>query len=72
MFSRVQSTLIDHGFTDPEAMDVWTAIISGLTNQQLANDPGGDRWRRLVDRMVDMFIADMTPNTPTPRKRAKQ
>ena len=78
MFSRVQSTLTDHGFTDPDAMDVWTAIISGLTNQQLANDPGGDRWGRLVDRMVDMFIADMTPKattpktTPTPRKRAKR
>jgi AcrR family transcriptional regulator len=84
MFSGVQSTLTDHGFTDPDAMDIWTAIISGLTNQQLANDPSGDRWGRLVDRMVDMFIADMasdtqppktkvTPKTrPTPKKRAKR
>lgn len=38
------------------ALDLWTAITTGLTSQQLANDPGGDRWGRLVDDAVDMFL----------------
>ncbi len=41
--------------TDPAAMDLWTAIATGLTDQQISNDPGGDRWLRLVDTAVDLF-----------------
>lgn len=43
------------GVTDPRHVDLWTAIIAGLTAQQLANEPGGDRWARLVDEAVDLF-----------------
>lgn len=48
--------LIDAGVSDPEALDLWTAVTTGLTSQQLSNDPGGDRWERLVDRSVDMML----------------
>ena len=41
----------------PEQVDLWTALVSGLAAQQVSNDPGGDRWRRLIDRAVDMFVA---------------
>ena len=34
-------------------------IIGGLVDAQLANDPGGDRWRRLLDRAVDMFADNL-------------
>ena len=68
MHAQVQTLLTSLGITDPDAMDLWTALISGLTGQQLANDPGGTRWARLVDRTVDMFIADVAPTTPAPRK----
>lgn len=40
----------------PECFDLWTAIISGLSFQQIANEPGTDRWVRLVDDAVDMFL----------------
>ncbi len=43
------------GITDPAALDMWTALLSGLITQQASNDPGGDRWRLLVDDAVDMF-----------------
>jgi AcrR family transcriptional regulator len=43
--------------TDQTAVDLWAAIHMGLTAQQLANDPGGERWARLVDEAVDMFLA---------------
>lgn len=50
---------------DPAAMELWTAVLGGLIHQQWANDPGGDRWRRLLDRAVDMFADEM--GLPGPR-----
>ena len=71
MYSRVQSMFESLGIDDPDAMDLWTALVSGLTNQQLANDPGGDRWARLIDRTVDMFLAAVTPAASPPKKGKK-
>jgi AcrR family transcriptional regulator len=44
------------GVDDPRAWDVWTALSAGLAAQQNANDPGGDRWLRLADECIDMFL----------------
>jgi AcrR family transcriptional regulator len=62
MWERAQALLAAHGITGPYDMDLWTALISGLINQQLSNDPGGSRWARLVDRTVDLFLADVAPS----------
>ena len=53
-------------------VDLWTATLSGLVAQQLANDPGGDRWARLVDDAVEMLLARLAPAAlaKTTRKRA--
>jgi AcrR family transcriptional regulator len=48
------------GIDDPAAIDLWTALLGGLTSQQLANDPGGDRWARLVPDAVAMFLRHTT------------
>jgi AcrR family transcriptional regulator len=53
------------GVTDPEALDLFTALGTGLADQQISNDPGGDRWIRLIDDAVEMFYEHMT-------KKAKQ
>jgi AcrR family transcriptional regulator len=47
------------GITKPEDADIYTSILGGLVEQQLANDPGGDRWRRLVPRVISMFANDV-------------
>jgi AcrR family transcriptional regulator len=39
-----------------QEFDLWTALVAGLSAQQIANDPGGERWLRLVDDCVDMFL----------------
>ncbi|HUF83778.1 MAG TPA: TetR/AcrR family transcriptional regulator [Acidimicrobiia bacterium] len=44
------------GVDDPAALDLWTALLTGLIDQQISNDPGGDRWVRLYDEAVDMFF----------------
>jgi AcrR family transcriptional regulator len=45
------------GLRDPRHLDLWTALIAGLVDQQISNDPGGDRWIRLIDDVVTMFLA---------------
>ena len=47
------------GASGPGDVDVFSALVSGLAHQQVANDPGGDRWVRLSGRAVDMFLADV-------------
>ena len=47
------------GVSDPSDLDVFSALVNGLAHQQVANDPGGDRWVRLAQRAVDMFLADV-------------
>jgi AcrR family transcriptional regulator len=49
--------LIDAGATDPRDLDLYTGIVTGLIDQQISNDPGGDRWYRLLDDALDMFFA---------------
>ena len=43
------------GLRDDADFDLWTALVAGLASQQLANDPGGDRYIRLIDDAVTMF-----------------
>lgn len=45
------------GVTEQADVDLFTAIVAGLANQQVANDPGGDRWAVLAERAVDLFLA---------------
>lgn len=40
---------------DRDAFDIYLCLLGGLVDQQLANDPGGDRFRRLVGPAIDMW-----------------
>ena len=46
-----------NGVTEGRHLDIWTALTTGLVDQQISNDPGGDRWSRLIDEAVEMFLA---------------
>jgi hypothetical protein len=52
------------GLQAPEHVDLWTALLTGLATQQVSNDLGGERWRRLVGPAVDMFVAAHPPAGP--------
>jgi AcrR family transcriptional regulator len=65
VLGRTVETFSDMGFGSPADIDLWTALTVGLVTQQLSNDPGGDRWRRLVPEVVDMFLA----SRPAPVQR---
>jgi AcrR family transcriptional regulator len=56
-----------------EDFDIWLAILGGLIDQQHANDPGGDRFSRLLDRAIDMWAdaVGLPPAKATPRKSGR-
>ena len=45
-----------------------SALGTGLADQQLSNDPGGDRWIRLIDDAVEMFYEHITKKAKQPAK----
>ena len=65
----VRERLAASGLTDPRDLDLLTAVTAGLTNQQIANEPGGDRWVRLVDEAIEMYFDHVSHRT---KKRARK
>jgi AcrR family transcriptional regulator len=64
----VREQLARIGITDAEHVDMWTAFTIGLVDQQISNDPGGDRWSRLINDLVTMFLAHCAPAAPQGRR----
>ena len=60
-----------NGITAERHLDLWTAITTGLVSQQIANDPGGDRWTRLIDDVVAMFLDHCQPSSTTKGRRKR-
>jgi len=59
------ATLRTLGIDDPVAADLFSALLGGLADSQLANDLGGNRWTRLLDRAIDMYANEMgLPGAP--------
>jgi AcrR family transcriptional regulator len=67
VFEQMRARFAAAGLTDPAQFDLWTALAAGLAAQQTSNDPGGDRWLRLVDEAADMY-ADHVLQEPTTRR----
>jgi AcrR family transcriptional regulator len=51
----LQEEMAAIGITDAAAIDLWVAVVGGLVEGQLSNDPGGTRYQQLLDRAVDMY-----------------
>jgi AcrR family transcriptional regulator len=59
--------LAANGIRSARHVDLWTALTTGLVDQQISNDPGGSRWSALVDEAVDMFIAHCEATKTRPK-----
>jgi AcrR family transcriptional regulator len=55
VLARVRVILARAGLRDDADFDLWTAVVTGLASQQLANDSGADRYLHLIDQAVSMF-----------------
>jgi AcrR family transcriptional regulator len=64
VLERAYEGLAAAGITSQAHRDLFTALTSGLADQQIANDPGGDRWLRLADEAADMMLAHATKAAP--------
>jgi AcrR family transcriptional regulator len=45
--------------TAQDDIDLYVALVGGLIDAQLANDPGGDLWSRQLDRAIDMLADNL-------------
>jgi AcrR family transcriptional regulator len=59
VLERFAAALRRLGVDDPAGVDLATALVAGLVSQQLANDPGGSRWRNLLPRVMNMYADEM-------------
>jgi AcrR family transcriptional regulator len=71
-YEQMRTRLAAVGVDDQPTFDLWSAMMTGLTDQQISNDPGGDRWIQLIDRAVDLLLADAGSNThPNPNPESE-
>jgi AcrR family transcriptional regulator len=68
VLDRARAHLARCGVERPDHVDLYTALVGGLIDAQQANDPGGERWSRLLDEAVDMFADHV--GLPRSRRRS--
>lgn len=68
VYERMRTEMRQRGVRSQADLDLWTAFLGGFVDQQLANDPGGTRWRRQLPRLVDMYCDEVGLAGPRLRK----
>ena len=58
VLGRAAKVMNEAGVTDQGDVDCMVALVAGLMEAQLSNDPGGDRWTRHLNRLVDLYVDD--------------
>ena len=53
------------GVDGQSEVDLFSAMVAGLAHQQVANDPGGDRYLVLSRRVVTLLLADIDQRAAT-------
>ena len=61
--AHAQGWLARNGITEARHLDLFTALVTGLVDQQISNDPGGNRWTRLIDESIAMFVTHCQPSS---------
>lgn len=58
VLSRAVAVLHAAGVERADDVDCFVAMIAGLVDAQSSNEPGGDRWTRHLDRLIDLYLDD--------------
>ena len=61
LVARCVSLLSALGAGSQAHAEVYTSLVAGLGGQQIANDPGGDRFTRHLEAVLDMFLDHFVP-----------
>jgi len=59
VLGRVVALIRAAGVTRQGDIDCIIAVTAGLVDAQLSNDPGGNRWVRHLNRLVDLLVDDI-------------
>ena len=59
VLGRVYKLINEAGVTEQGDIDCIVAIVAGLMEAQMSNDPGGNRWIRHLNRLVDLYVDDV-------------
>jgi AcrR family transcriptional regulator len=65
LVDRCAGLLAALGAGRPGQIDVYTALVGGLGAQQISNDPGGDRYTRHLEALLDVFLDHFVPQEST-------
>src|SRR4051794_3259283 len=55
---RAVKLLHEAGVTQQGDIDCMVAMVAGLMEAQMSNEPGGTRWTRHLNRLVDLYVDD--------------
>lgn len=58
VLARAIEVLRAAGVESGDDVDCFVAMIGGLIDAQISNDPGGNRWIRHLDRLTDLYLDD--------------
>ncbi len=59
VLGRAYRLINEAGVSKQGDIDCIVAIVAGLMEAQLSNDPGGSRWVRHLNRLVDLYVDDV-------------
>ena len=63
---RAGKLMHEAGVTSQSDIDCIVAMVGGLMEAQLSNDPGGNRWSRHLNRLVDLYVDDAITRSKRP------
>jgi AcrR family transcriptional regulator len=59
VLTRAVDVLHAAGLKSQGDVDCFIAMVGGLIDAQISNDPGGNRWTRHLDRLTDMYLDEV-------------
>jgi AcrR family transcriptional regulator len=58
VLGRTYKVINEAGVTNEGDIDCIVAMVAGLMEAQTSNDPGGNRWTRHLNRLIDLYVDD--------------
>ncbi|HZT67106.1 MAG TPA: TetR/AcrR family transcriptional regulator [Acidimicrobiales bacterium] len=67
----LEGWLVRAGVTDPAGLDLMRAMLLGVAGEQIANEPGGQRWVQYTDDLVDVVVEVLRRRRSGPPARSR-
>jgi hypothetical protein len=59
VLARGLTVIHEAGITRQADVDCTVAMVGGLMSAQMSNEPGGTRYTKHLDRLVDLYVDDV-------------